>query len=238
MLNAEAVQLQKLTKPIQDNADVLEQIRTINELSKNPNAYDQKNMAVLQARIAEGKGQRLLQSVIQQFGSRDETAPGWAVKMLNKATGGAAASITPEEMRQLTEHTQKMGGEYVSRFQDSLDQFDQMAPTIATRTMQVAPSRLQTIRDAAARRGQNIIGSLNQEKAGYQNTAAQAGRSVPAPAPPQEQGIAAWLGGKLGLGASQQPSQGAAQSAPAQNGIPSSDAIAAEIARRRAAQGQ
>jgi hypothetical protein len=203
LLNSEAMQLQKLTKPIQDNADVLEQIRTINELAKSPNAYDQKNMAVLQARIAEGKGQRLLQNVIQSFNSQGQSAPGWAVNMVNKVSGGAAATITPEEMRQLAEHTQKMSGEYKQRFNDSISQYDQMAPTVANRTMAVNPATVNTIRDAASKRGLDAIKTLDTTAQQYQNTALGAGRQVPSPAQPQEQGLGAWLKGKLGIGGQQ-----------------------------------
>jgi hypothetical protein len=212
LMNSEAMGLNKLTKPIQDNADVLEQIRTIHEMAKNPNAYDQKNIGILQARIAEGKGQRLLQGVINTFGAKGESAPGWVASMSNKIQGKAASTITPEELQQLVEHTHKMGDEYVQRFQDSVNQYDQMAPMAANRTMQVDPSRIQRVRDSAAGRGFQSIDTINKSKQQYQDTAAAAGRQVPAPAAPQEQGLMSWLKGKL-PGSS--PQQAAPQAQPA-----------------------
>ena len=197
LMNSEAMGLNKLTKPIQDNADVLEQIRTIHEMAKSPNAYDQKNIGVLQARIAEGKGQRLLQGVINTFGAKGESAPSWLASMSNKVQGNAASTITPEEMRQLVEHTHKMGDEYAQRFKDSVDQYNQMAPMAANRTMQIDPSRIDRVRDSAASRGLQALDAINKSKQQYQDTAAAAGRQVPAPAAPQEQGLMGWLKGKL-----------------------------------------
>lgn len=199
ILGAEAREVHKQGRGLDDLSDVLDQIKTIHALAKSPNAYDQKNLAVLQARIAEGKGQKLLQSVIQSFGGTGQSAPGWLAGMANKVQGGAAATITPEEMRQLVEHTYKMGDEFSSRFSNELDKFKQVAPSVAVRTARINPAAVENMINSHAKKGLDAINELNASKQQYQETAAKAGRVVPAAPPPQEQGTLAWLLGKAGI---------------------------------------
>lgn len=249
LYNAEAKEVHKAGKPLDDISDTLDQIRTINTLAKSPNAYDQKNIAVLQARIAEGKGQRLLQSVIQSFGAKGESLPGWLASMANKVQGGASSTITPEELRQLSEHTQKMGDEYANRFNVELEKYKAIAPDFARRTMRDDPAAVDRMVATHAAKGQAIIDELNKSKQQYQDVAAQAGRTVPVPPAPQEQGLGAWLLGKAGLSNKKaapatppqtQSLQGLIQpQQPAQPAQPIDPIAAAraEIERRKAAQG-
>ena len=74
-----------------------ETVELLNQYLDDPNSFNDKKIAILQARLAEGKGQRLLQSVIQSFGNKASGLK-TTTDMFNYLSGQAKSGI-PDEQR-------------------------------------------------------------------------------------------------------------------------------------------
>lgn len=183
----------KLTKPMGDSADQLERLNQLADLMDSPNGYDQKQAAVLQARLAEGQNQRLLQSVIESFGSKGQSVPGIVMGAYNKIKGGAASTLTPDEMNALREHAFKQKDYYGDQLEQARKQYDAQAPVLGSG---IPATDIQTLGNAPYSRGQSYLTKLqDRQKAFSQASGAQVPPAQQNYSPGITDRLANWLGG-------------------------------------------
>lgn len=167
---------EKVGKPLSEMGDSLENIHTTLDLLTNPNKYDEKNIGAAGAREAEGKGQRLLQSVIQNFQANGQSIPGWLLKASNNVSGGAKTAMSPDEIRGLTDHFLKLADARSREYGVAKERFNQLAPQIGT---MLSPDQIQNVVGASVKRGDTALSHIEEFKKNYQKTHSTEGMNMP-----------------------------------------------------------
>jgi hypothetical protein len=238
-----------------DLKPIIEQLGTLdlyNEMLDNPNAFDQKKLQVLGARLVEGPGQRLLDSVIQAMGANKGTLEGTVQDKMNYLTGQAKAGL-PENVRNAMRETSfKYLKELSPQYEETKSKFKAYAPSIAPDL-----DDLDDLINTEFATGDRLSSGLSaREKAFLEaakkrtTLAAHGAPSAPQYAEPKSVGdkLKGFFSGALkAAGSAMEETPEAPVTPPAPQGgiqtllkkpqapaIPQADAIAAEIARRRA----
>lgn len=117
----------KTLGPLKAQADALE---TMKQLIENPNSVNDQQLAVAQARLAEGPGQRLLQSVIEKSGA-SHTGAGGLVDLQNWARGGGMSKLQPGQVQAMQDNLQQHVKQLQQQAADAGSQYHAQAAFIA-----------------------------------------------------------------------------------------------------------
>lgn len=204
----------KAAAPIQGQLDALEGMHT---LLDNPNSVDQKQLGAMGARLTEGSGQRLLQSLVQTLGAPSSIA-GDANKAANYVLGAAKSGLTPQQTNAFRENLFKHQALLEGQASDAQKQVMQAGSLIAP---DLGPEKSQAAASMAFEHSNGVLSRLKQRQVGY----AQSGGGMQPGAQPAQhsqppQGVGGWLKSLIpGMGGEQSPqAPQAAQSGGQQGG--------------------
>lgn len=168
---------QKQVTPIEQQ---LQAMSTMHQLLDDPNSVDQKQMGVLQARLAEGPGQRLLQSVVKSLGAPDSVS-GDVNKASNYLFGQAKSGFTADQSNAMRQNLFKRQSEVEAAYSDGKDQFMKGAPMLAP---QLGPDKVQQAIGAATIHSDNLLKGLHSRQQAFESQ--QGSQVVPQNLPPQQ----------------------------------------------------
>lgn len=208
----------------------LETADMIHKLMVNPSAIDQGTAQLMKARMAMGgSGGRALGAALRTMGMDAKTMAGDAQDWANWFSGNAHTTMTPQQMNALNEGAFKLGSDATERFNRGKQQFVSQAAMLAP-GMASNGSLTQALPTFSAP-GDDLVNRLSQRQKEYQQQAAGAPTGLDqAPAYKEPSGPIDKLKNFLTGGPSPAP---AAPQASGGGGL--QDAVAAEIARRKAA---
>lgn len=195
--NRISMQAKRLSGEAKGLDPLTHQMETLNlyhQMLDDPNKFDQKKLQVLGARLVEGNGQRLLDSVIQTMGGSKETLAGDVQSKLNYVLGKAKAGIPQEQANAMRDTAIKYQDEMMPQWDAASQKFKAYAPSIAPEVPNVGG-----LVDASLGEGTRLQQALNERKQKWTQA-----RAAQAQAPAQSfaqggpsQGAPASLGDKI-----------------------------------------
>lgn len=174
-----------------DIPSTLDTVELLNQYLDDPNSFNDKKIAVLQARLAEGKGQRLLQSVIQSFGNKASGLKS-ATDMFNYLSGQATSGIPDEQRNAVRKSSFDVAAEAEKQYGDITQQLKARGQAVYPDL--AASGGVDPIIDATGIQVKQGLGRINALRAKYTQ---QAPANTPPPAYQQPRGIVNQLGDKL-----------------------------------------
>lgn len=179
----EAQQGQKLygeaKKQIGSIESQLQSVSNMHDLLDNPNAVDQKQLGAMGARLTEGQGQRLLQSLVHELGAPPSIA-GNAEAASNWVLGQAQSGLTAAQSNAFRQNLFKHQSMLEQQLQDGKEQFSKSAGLIAPG---LTPDKHQIAINAASGHSDNLLKSLHQRQQDYQQ---RSGTQIPGQMPAQQ----------------------------------------------------
>lgn len=149
----------KTLGPLKQQADALE---TMKQLIENPNSVNDQQLAVAQARLAEGPGQRLLQSVIEKSGA-SHTGAGGLVDLQNWARGGGMSKLQPGQVQAMQDNLQQHVKTLQQQAADAGSQYHAQAQFIAPH---LSPDQHEAMFQSYAQPFQGAVQRLSPPKTG------------------------------------------------------------------------
>jgi hypothetical protein len=161
-----AAEAAKTVKPLSDQASTLQ---LYNDMLDNPNSYDQKKLQVLGARLVEGPGQRLLDSVVQAMGASGNTLQGTAQDKMNYLMSTAKSGLSPQQINAMRETSFKYHDELAPQYEEARNKFTTYAPQLAPDI--AAQGNLQPLIDAQFQTGNRTFDSLSKRREAFKSAA-------------------------------------------------------------------
>jgi hypothetical protein len=167
---------QNAVKPVEGR---LQAMSMMHQLLDNPNNIDQKQLGALQARLTEGQGQRLLQSLVETLGAPKSVA-GNSVDASNWLFGQAKAGLTAPQQNAMRENLFKHQAEVEQEYNNGKQGFLQSASLVAPN---LGPDKQMQAISAAGLNSDSLLQNLHKRQEAY---AKQGGGQVPSPQQPNQ----------------------------------------------------
>ena len=136
-------------------------LNTIHTLLDNPNSIDQKQLGAMEARVTEGQGQRLLQSLVQELGANPNDLQSKGVSLWNYVTSQAKGGVSSDKLQAFRDNLYKHQDEISQQVNNIKNQqYNNASFTGTTLLPQVAKQGV----DAAFSGVDSGMGVLNSRK--------------------------------------------------------------------------
>lgn len=168
---------QKTAKPIDSQ---LQSLHAMHQLLDDPNSMDQKQLGANFARLTEGQGQRLLQSLVHELGAPPSLA-GDAQGLANYISGAAKSTMTADQRNAMRQNLFKHQAEIQAQHEDAKNAFSQGAQLVAP---DLTPDKHQLALSSAFGHSDKLLGDLNTRRQAFEGQ--QKAPVVPALLPQQQ----------------------------------------------------
>lgn len=190
-LSRDAGTLEKLNKEhLKGSTGQLDTVNIINQLLDNPTQLNDINLQTRLARLYEGDGQRLLQSVIQKAGGKPDLIRSGA-DAVNFLLGTAKSGLSADKVNAIREEALQMGDVAKQNYLAGKERFNTVG---RASTPGFAMSGNQdSVINSYTNRGDSLVGEFDKRKDGYMKTAGK-NTQLGNPPPMHQPGIMEKLG--------------------------------------------